>query len=259
MKRSKSRHGKNPNEQTGKPDSAAGLAHAYKYASRADHGSSPDPVPRRHARTPSVHVPIAPRQHRRSSVAHVAYFVEHEQQVYRGHGGGVAAAAAAGGDRRRGRVHVVHVDRQEHDRGDRVVGDVQERQVDAGDGAGDRRPVRRLGQADRLQGHQVGKPHGRDGPGERRRARPRGGVRVRRSNREVEHGADAPQRQPPYHRAEQPAEPLGRVREVGPRTGEEGQRARPVHHTHQVRAAERLQAHRLRYQRHRQGHVRFPG
>lgn len=136
---------------------------------------------------------------------------------------------------------------------------MQERQVDDGDDGGERRAARRLGPADRLQGHQMGEPHGRDGPGGRRRAGSRGGVRVRRSRRAVEHGADAPERQPPDHRPEQPAEPVGRVREVGPGTGEEEKRARPVHHTHQVRAAERMQAHRLRDQRLRQGHVGFPG
>lgn len=101
--------------------------------------------------------------------------------------------------------------------------------------------------------------HGRAGRGAGRRARPRGGVRVRWPGGRLEPGAAAQERQPQADRAEQPAEPVGRVREVGARPAGQAQRcARPVHHHGQVRVAQRVPAHRVRDRRHQQGQSRFP-
>jgi len=67
----------------------------------------------------------------------------------------------------------------------------------------------------------------------------------------VEPGATAPERQQEDQRAEQPAEPLGRVREVDARTaGQEERRPGQIHHQDKVCSQQRMPANRFRNRRH---------
>jgi len=76
----------------------------------------------------------------------------------------------------------------------------------------------------------------------------------------VESGAATPERQQEDQRAEQPAEPLGRVREVDARTaGHKERRPRQVFHQDKVCGQQRMQAHRFRDRRHQQGGTWVPG
>lgn len=140
-------------------------------------------------------------------------------------------AVRRSGRERRGRFDHVHVAREERDQSDGVEGGVQERTVDHGDQQGGGRAARAVHHADELLWRQMETAHGRAGQGGGRRTGARGGVRVRRSGRDVEPGAAAPERQPEDQQPEQSAEPLGRVREVGARTaGQKERGADQVHH-----------------------------
>jgi len=91
---------------------------------------------------------------------------------------------------------------------------VQERQVHVGDHRREGRVVHAVVDQDEFLGRQVEEANGRAGQRVGRRTGARGGVSFRRTRRDMEPGAAAPERQQEDQRAEQLAEPLGRVREM---------------------------------------------
>jgi len=172
----------------------------------------------------------------------------------------LAAVDRSGGRGQRRGVHQVHAARQEQNRSDRVDGDVQERQVRVGDHRCEGRAVHAVDDQDEFLGRQVEEADGRAGQGVGRRTGARGSVRFRRARRDVEPGAAAPERQQEDQRSEQPAEPLGRVREVDARrAGQKERRPGQIHHQDKVRGPKRMQANRFRDRRHQQGGTRVPG